>query len=53
MNTIDFDPKKFSKDAYGNLIPRGGKDEINRPRPKQSRFRQAVLSDRKGKTDTK
>lgn len=22
MNKIDYDPKKFTKDAYGNLIPK-------------------------------
>lgn len=33
MNNVDFDPKKFDKDEYGNLIPKPGNED---PRPTTS-----------------
>ena len=39
MNTTDFDPKKFSRDSHGNLIPKENNNEsINRPRPRNKHY---------------
>jgi hypothetical protein len=32
MNNVDYDPNKFYKDAYGNLIPKGKPDTCRAPK---------------------